>query len=441
MDSVLKSFSKFVTMNIFSMLALAFCLFVDAYMVSIVRGAHGLAVLSITSPMYTLIGGTGIMLGVGAGSSFGRLKAYGKKEAANKSFSTAVYLAMFLTVLFVLIGVFFSQQIARFFGATDYLIYDTTLYLQTILILAPGLLLANALGGIIRNDGAPRVVLFGSVVFSLTNILFDYLFLFTIDMGLFGAALATSLASMLNLAILLFYWWKGPASFKFLKSGLCLENLKEILVLGAPPFIGELAWAMIMTVFNLVLLNMKGSIGVAAFGIIANLSFLVLCLFSGLGQGLQPLACTYFGKGDYQNLKKVFRYAILTAIGLSALVYKVFFVFTDFFVTLFNSDGNAQLANLTSRGLVLYFSGFIFVGINIVIINFFSVTTAPKLSVFLSFLRGGVFIVPLIILAANYMNVTGVWLAYPISELLTFGCVVLSWKMLKQEKGQQLKSI
>ncbi|MCL2864823.1 MAG: MATE family efflux transporter [Lachnospiraceae bacterium] len=427
MHGVLKKYIKYVSLNIMGTVALALNIFVDALFISIANGADGLTALNLAAPTWGILLGTSFMLGVGGGAAYMNRRATQNKKLANQAFTTAMVFAASISVLFMSLGIFFAPQIAGLFGASGHIFPMTTIYLRTVLIASPVIILSNTLGGIIRNDDAPRVAMAGNILFSFLNIGFDYLFMFIFEMGMFGAALATGLASVFHLLLYLIYWRSKQAKFQLCKFKIQGNMLKSICIMGAPSMIGEFSTAIITTTFNLVILGISGNIGVAAFGILSNLSFILLSIFAGMGQGMQPLASLYYGEKNKKNLQKVFRYSIFTALLLSALGYFTLFGFTNLFVNMFNYANNPILTTLANQGIPFYFIGILFVALNIIITNYLSVTFSPKLALFLSALRGGILVIPLILVLSRFFALTGVWLAYPLSELLTFLIAILCW--------------
>lgn len=149
-------------------------------------------------------------------------------------------------------------------------------------------MLNNLLIGFVRNDDNPRLAMMGMLIGSLTNVVLDYIFIFPFGLGMFGAALATGVAPVISISIMSPYVIK-KANFKFLKTKLCLNHCKDIFLLGLSALIGELATGIVMLLFNFTLLKYSGNIGVAAYGIIANIAFVIVSMFTGVAQEFNQL--------------------------------------------------------------------------------------------------------------------------------------------------------
>ena len=425
---MLKKFIHYVSLNVMAMVSISFLIFVDTFFIARAMGADGLTSLNLAIPIYSVVNGVGHMLGVGGGARFATLRAAGNKEDAQRVFTIAFLAGMLFSLLFMGLGIWVSEDIATLMGATGHIHSMTAAYIQTVLTLAPALVLSNTLASFIRNDGTPRVAMISTVILSVSNIVLDYIFIFPLGMGMFGAALATMIGSSLGLIYLLVHWWLGRSNLRFLTSERPLRGFGRIALTGMPSLIGDLSSAIVLTVFNLLILDLEGNVGVAVFGIVANLSLVVLAVFNGVGQGMQPLVSAAYGKHDEKGQKQVLKYAHVTVLGLALLTYGTAFLFTDYLTAIFNSGGDPLLSAMARYGVRIYFTGFIFVGITIITIIYLSITHAPKAAFILSLLRGGIIIVPMVLLLAPLLGITGVWLSYPLAEFLVMVAALIVYR-------------
>ena len=197
------------------------------------------------------------------------------------------------------------------------------------------------------------------------------------------------------------------------------------MTLGLSSWITEVASGAVLLVFNLIILRITGNLGVAAYGIIANIALVAVAIFTGIAQGIQPLVSRFYSTGETDSLKKVRNAANLLALFLAAAFYAVIFLFSDQVIAVFNSEHNTALIPLAREGLRLYFIGFFFAGINIVMTAYLSAVELPKQGMFLSLLRGAILLVPLVLILPQFLEMTGVWLSFPLCELLTAGMLAL----------------
>jgi len=193
-----------------------------------------------------------------------------------------------------------------------------------------------------------------------------------------------------------------------------------------------------MIMFNMIILDLLGNVGVAAYGVIANLAIMVTAIYNGVAQGMQPLISRFYGQYDKKSIAQILRYALITMAVMSVLIYGVIYGYADPITAIFNSEENAQLQQIAVIGLKLYFSSVLFLGFNMVISMYFVSVDRPIPGQLISLLRGFLVIIPVTILMAAVWGVHGVWLAYPTAEGVTAVVGVIVWRwIVKKEKQTQ----
>lgn len=416
---LLKRFLKYTSLNVIGMIGVSCYILADTFFIAAGLGANGLAALNLAIPVYGLINSTALMIAIGAGTAFAVERAKQNQQKSNEIFTCGVLLALLFAAIYILTGLFFSEKIALLLGANQDILTLTTTYLKTMLLFSPAFLMNQLLIAFIRNDKNPGLSMAGMLIGSFSNIILDYVFIFPLKMGMFGAAFATGLAPLISMAVMSQHFFKKQNTFQLLKTGRALKRGLFVLSLGVSSFVTEIASSIVIVVFNFLILGLAGNTGVAAYGIIANLSLVVTSIFTGIAQGVQPLISSAYGKKEISDIKKSAAYALFMAFIL-ALV-SVFFVavFREGIIALFNSEGNQELASIASRGILLYFTAFPFAGINIVAVSIFNSVTKARAAFLLSLLRGMLLIIPLSFLLAGAFGLTGVWLAFPVTEVLT----------------------
>ncbi|MDE5864179.1 MAG: MATE family efflux transporter, partial [Lachnospiraceae bacterium] len=192
----------------------------------------------------------------------------------------------------------------------------------------------------------------------------------------------------------------------------------HVFITGAPSFVSEVSSGVVMMIFNMIILGILGNIGVAAYGIIANLSLVVLAIYTGIAQGIQPVISKYYGMGKRDNVQAIFRYAVSTVVILSGIIYLCMFFMADGIAAIFNSEGNGELQRIAVEGIRLYFTACVFAGFNIVISIYFASTDCAKPANMVSLLRGFFLIVPMAFVLSVIWKMTGLWLAFPVTEFV-----------------------
>ncbi len=413
----LKEFARYTTLNVLGMIGLSCYILADTFFVSKGLGTNGLAALNLAIPVYSFIHGSGLMLGVGGATKYSVYRGQGEKEEANKVFSHTVYLAVILAVVFVLIGLFLSDQVTTLLGANTEIFSMTKTYLQVILLFAPAFIMNDVLICFVRNDGNPRLSMIAMLVGSLSNIVLDYVFIFTLRMGIFGAVLATGIAPSIG-SLILFRYIKKRANFHLRKVKVQGRLLGNLVSLGVPSLITEVASGVVMIVFNAIILQIQGNVGVAAYGVIANLSLVMVSICTGIAQGMQPLLSKAYGSNDGGGIKQIWRYGVRTTLVISFIIYILVFIFAGPVTGIFNSENNIQLQLIAENGMKLYFLAVPFVGYNVMISMYFISTEKAVPAQIISLLRGLILIVPMAFLLSYMAGLTGVWLALPITEAM-----------------------
>lgn len=346
----LMEFVKYTSLNVFGMIWLSCYILADTFFVAQGLGTDGLAALNLAIPVYSLIHGSGLMLGMGGATKYAILKSQNDRCKANRAFTGAVFMALIFAVALFMTGAFLSGSIATALGADETVFNMCKTYLQVLLLFSPMFIGNDILLCFVRNDGAPQLSMLAMLAGSLSNIVLDYIFIFPLRMGIFGAVLATGIAPMISLSILSVFFIRGKNSFRLEKSAAFARMAGGILSCGVPSLIAELAAGTVMTAFNLITMRLGGNTGVAAYGVIANLSIVVISIFTGVAQGIQPILSRLYGMGDRLALAATLRYALAVTAVLSVGIYALIFWSADPIAAAFNSEQNVQMQHLATAG-------------------------------------------------------------------------------------------
>lgn len=412
-NTIKKTFFKYVALNVLGMVGLSCYILADTFFVARGIGADGLTALNLAIPIYSFINGAGLMIGMGGATRYSISKT-------NNIFTQAIYYVFILSVVFLILGFLFSNQLAYLLGSNKITHQMTQIYLQIILCFSPMFMLNNLLICFVRNDGNPKLSMLAMLLGSLSNIILDYIFIFPLNMGIFGAALATGIAPIISLLVLSTHILLKKNSFKLCKQKPNISVFSDISLLGIASLITELSSGIVIIVFNSIILKLTGNLGVAAYGIIANITLVVISIFTGISQGIQPIVSESYSFGNKSDEHKILKYGIITTIIFATIVYVVSFIFAEPIVNLFNKEHNAQLAKIAISGLRIYFTAFIFVGINILTATYLSSVDRPKLSFIISILRGFIIIIPTALVLSAIFEMIGVWMTLTLTEFTVF---------------------
>ena len=414
---VLKSFIKYVTLNVMGMIGFSCYILADTYFISKGMGADGLTSLNLAIPVYTFINGTGLMIGIGGGAKYAVLKAKGNNEEADNMFNYSIKSGILTGVIFFLAGIFLGDGISHMLGTDNVTFNMTSTYLKTIMSFAPLFILNNIFLAFVRNDGDPKLSMGAMVIGSLSNIILDYVFIFLLDLGMFGAAFATGLAPVISMGFLSIHLLRKRNKFHLKKIKIKFEKIRELCGTGASSFITEISSGIVLIIFNMVILELKGNIGVAAYGVVANLALVVIAVFTGVAQGIQPLVSKSYGSKDKEQLYYILKYSLILSVVIAVVIYGVVLSSADTLVSIFNKKENKELALLAINGLHIYFTGSI---------------EHSKTGFLISIVRGFVAIIPSVWILAHIFGMTGVWLSFPTAE--TFAAILVLYFMFNNRK-------
>ena len=412
-------FRRYAAPGVLGMIGISCYILADTFFVAKGTGSLGLAALNIAIPAYNLMNGLGLMVGVGGATHYSLCRAQGDAVEADRTFTHTLLLGLCIALLFVLTGTFGVVPLSRLLGANAETLDMTAVYLRLLLCFAPFFVTNNVMIAFVRNDGEPGRAMAGMIAGSLFNIVFDYIFIFPCGLGMFGAALATGFSPFVSILVLLTHLRRPSRGFHLVKTPLRVSRVPSLCAPGLSSLIGEIASGVVLLLFNLVLLRLSGNTGVAAYGVVANLALVGIAVFPGLCTGIQPLVSRSSGLGDREQLRRLFRWGICTALGIAAVLCVSVFLGAEPLTAVFNSEHDPQLAAYAESGLRIYFTGFLFAGVNMVTAAFFSASDKTVQGFAISLLRGVIAVPPILFPLAWALGVDGVWLTFPMVELVT----------------------
>ena len=384
-----KQFFKYVSQNIFGLLGTSCYILADTYFISQAAGTDGVTLLNLCLPIYNFIFAIGAMVGLGAATRYAILRAQGDKRC-QRYFSNAIFCACALSVPFLLAGIFAPGSLLRLMGGDAEIVALGIPYARIFLMFTPFFMCNYIVSAFVRNDGDPSLAMVATLSSSLFNVVFDYIFMFPMGLGLAGAALATAVSPIISISICSRHFFKKENGVEFVRR---MPSVK--------------------------LLGLAGNVAVAAYGVVANFALVATAIFNGVAQGAQPLVSECYGKGDRAGTRKLLILGSGTALVLAAVLYSVVFGATDALVGIFNSENSVQMAQFAHMGMRLYFVGYFFAGFNIVAAGYLSATDRPAEASITSICRGMAAIVVCSLVLSRLFGMNGVWAAFPVSELLT----------------------
>lgn len=413
-------------------------------------GYLGNAATNVSYPLSTICLAIALLLGIGSASRFSIYLGKGDPKRAAQLVGNGVILMAGAGLLYLLLGEAFLVPMLRVFGATKEVMPYAQQYAQIVLIGMPFLILTNGISNLIRADGSPKYSMLCMVAGAIVNTILDPVFIFGLDWGVFGAALATILGQFLSFFLALRYLWHFR-TVELTRSCFRLQprdNLRT-LYMGISSCVNQLAITLVQIILNHSLsyygaLSVYGEdIPLAACGIVMKTNAILLSIIVGISQGVQPIIGFNFGAGKYDRVRQAYRLAIGWNLAVSAVGFCLFQFCPMPIISLFG-QGNP----LYFEFAVLFMRTFLFMvlvnGVQLLSSNFFTAIGKALKGLFLSLTRQVFFLIPLVLLLPLRFGIFGVLLAGPIADFIAFVVSVLlvsrEFKNLSRRQNHNIKN-
>ena len=423
-DSEKKVFYHYLIPSICSTLVTSIYILVDTLIIGQGVGASGISALNIILPIYSLYMGIGLLFGIGGGILMSTEDGLGNTDKSNRYFVLSVLSISLVTIVFTVFCVLNLREISYFLGANDSSIDLVMEYGKYIVWASPIFICTNFLGPIVRNRKNPNLCMIAVLLGAGLNIVLDYLFVFPMQMGMKGAAIATVIGSLTTSLVLLTHFIKKKNRIKISFENLSLDMLKRIVSCGISSFLMEVASGFVIFIFNIQILKYIGDNGIVIYGIISNCILVGISLFNGVAQASQPIIATNFGANEKARVYNVLEYALYTTILVGSILLLIVCFFTEEVILVF-VKANEDIINLGVPAIRSYLSAFCIMNINILMCNYFQSVGKEKLSVKISIIRGFLLNIVLLIIMPVVFGGGSLWFVVPITELITFIGIIL----------------
>ena len=428
--SVGKLFTKLLVPTIMGMAASALFTVVDGIFVGNGIGSDAMAAVNISAPIFMIITGVGLMFGMGGGILTSINLSQGKKKVANINFTQSVIALVFISLVMTLLLTIFPHKIATLFGSDEYLMDMVVEYLFWFSISLPFTVLVVVLPFFIRLTN-PKISMWAMLAATVVNIILDYLFIFVFKWGLFGAAIATDIGEFVGAAIMIVYLFRHSIAIRFvwLKLSvksllLTLRNVGYMIKLGFSVFLSEITISVMIISGNYVFMDYMGADGVAAYSVICYLFPIIFMVFNATVQSAQPIISCNYGCGQMKRSDNALRLSMLFTLAFAFSIMLLFICFTRSIVTLFIPDTACAAWGYAVAGLPLFATDYLFFGINIIIIGYYTSIERLRRAISLTVLRG---ILPVVFFFTLplLLDVNGIWLAVAAGDITTTVVIVI----------------
>ena len=381
-------------------------------------GSYAISGLAVTFPLMNISIALGTLVGVGAMTLISILLGQKNYQAAGKVLSNTLTLNIIIGVVFTVVALAFLDPILYFFGASDKTLPFARDYMTIIILGNTFAHLMHGFNGIIRSSGHPRTAMGLTLFTVISNAILDPVFIFGLGMGIRGAALATVLCQMFALGYTLYFLADKRRFLHFSKPVFRLDGpvARQSLAIGVGPFLMNVAASLVALFVNQQLRKYGGDLAIGAYGIVNRFTMLFIMICMGFNQGLQPIAGYNYGALQYHRVREIFWLTARWEVLVTALCFLISMLIPDVAVRMFTND--PELVALSTKGLRIMNSGFALVGFGMVSSNLFQCLGMVRKSIFLSLSRQLLFLLPLIYTLPLWMQETGVWISFPISDIL-----------------------
>ena len=426
-EKVSKLLMQYAIPSIIAMTASSLYNMVDSIFIGQGVGAMAISGIAITFPLMNITAAFGSLVGVGAATLTSVKLGQKDYDTARRILGNVFVLNILLGAMLTLVALPLLTPILYFFGASDNTLPYARDYMQ--IILAGNIIthLYFGLNALLRSSGHPEKAMYATIATVLVNTILDPIFIFGLDMGIRGAAIATVIAQSLALMwqIKLFsnkneLLHFQPGIFK-LKKRIVMDSL----AIGLSPFLMNLASCVVVILINNALVFHGGDYAIGAYGLVNRLVFVAVMVVMGFNQGMQPIAGYNFGARQYDRVTQVFKLTVMWATAVTTIATLLCMTIPELLVRIFTTD--EELIRISVKAMRIILLVFPVVGFQMVTGNFFQSIGMASKAIFLSLTRQLFMLLPLAYLLPMWWQLDGVWYSMPVSD---FGSFAMTWPLL-----------
>jgi putative MATE family efflux protein len=397
-------------------------------------GSLAIAAVTVVLPITFLISSLGMAIGVGGGSVLSRALGANHKEKALQTFGNQIMMTFLLASVFVLFGLFFSDEMLMLFGSKGAIMKPAKEFFIPIIISVPFLALCMMGNNVIRAEGKAKFAMVAMIIPAFVNIALDILFIKYLDLGMFGAALATAISYFTCfLFVLWFFVFKSELKLKTRHFKFNIPIVKEITELSFVTFSRQGVVSILAIILNHTLYTYGGEPSVVIYGIISRMLMFALFPILGITQGFLPIAGFNYGAGNYSRVKESVQLSIKYAAILASLIFVVILIFAKPIVAVFTTD--PLVIDQTPEALRWVFAASPIIAVQLIGAAYFQAAGKAKKALLLTLSKQGFFLIPLVLILPNFLGIFGVWIAFPIADVLS---TILTGYFLKKEMNKKL---
>jgi putative MATE family efflux protein len=392
-------------------------------------GSIAIAALTVVLPITFLISSLGMAIGVGGGSVLSRALGSNDKEKAKHVFGNQIMMTFLLSTVFSIVGLIFSNEMLLLFGSKGAIVAPAKEFFIPIIISVPFLALCMMGNNIIRAEGKAKYAMIAMIIPAIANIALDIIFIKGMNLGILGAALATSISYfMCFLFVFWFFVSKSELQLKAYHFKFQLPIIKEITELSFVTFSRQGVVSVLAIILNHTLYTYGGEHSIAVYGIISRMLMFALFPILGITQGFLPIAGYNYGAKNYDRVHESITISIKYAAILATVIFLIILFFAQSIVSIFTTD--PKVIAETPEALRWVFAASPIIAIQLIGAAYFQAIGKAKKALLLTLTKQGFFLIPLVLILPYFLGIFGVWIAFPIADVLS---TIITGYFLKKE--------
>ncbi|MEO2081511.1 MULTISPECIES: MATE family efflux transporter [Leeuwenhoekiella] len=400
-------------------LVMSLNILVDTIFVGNWIGSIAIAAINVVLPVSFFIAALGMAIGIGGSSIISRALGANDPNKALKTFGNQITITLLLTVSMVILGLVFVNELIPAFGGMGDIFEPAKIYYRIVLYGVPVLALCMMGNNVIRAEGKPKFAMIAMIIPSLGNLILDYLLINILDMGMEGAAWATTASYICCFFYVLWYFLSDNSELKIDIShfGLDWPILREMSALGFVTLARQAVVSLTYLLMNNILFELGGEASVTVYAIIGRMLMFALFPVLGVTQGFLPIAGYNYGAENFTRVRESIKLALLYACGVAILIFIVIMAFPEAIVSVFTQD-EAVLRD-TPWAMRWVFAAIPIIGIQLIGSAYYQAIGKATPALLLTLTRQGFFFIPLVLILPKFFGELGVWISFPIADTLS----------------------
>ena len=400
-------------------LVMSLNILVDTIFVGHWIGSQAIAAINVVLPVSFFIAALGMAIGIGGSSIISRALGASEKSKALKTFGNQVTMTIILTLTLVFFGLYYIDNIIPVFGGKGTIFEPAKIYYQIVLYGVPFLALSMMGNTIIRAEGKPKYAMYAMMIPSITNLVLDILLINVMDMGMIGAAWATTGSYMLCFIFIFWFFISKNSEMKISLVHFKLQRsiVSEISNLGSVTLSRQAIVSITYLLMNNILFDFGGVTSVTSYAIVSRMLMFALFPIFGITQGFIPIAGYNYGAQNYDRVKQAIRIAIIYAMVMASLVFVLLISFPELITRMFTTD--SLVIEKTPTAMRWVFAATPIIAVQLIGSAYFQAVGKAIPALLLTLSRQGFFFIPLIFILPLWYGELGVWIAFPVSDVLS----------------------